>query len=258
MLCCVVPTQVGRHVLQHFRTRYLTAALDAWRFWYQRKTYLAAVFAQLQGKGHKQVSGGSSFCYLPHLPAHVVCSWHVQSLRSTFQLLAEQVLCVWCCTDLQIMQLVWSAWRSFVPQVQVKRQAKGRAAAHWQRRELIRSFAWWHDYAAVMKVRRQQLADALLRWDMRRMWLALEGWRALVRHQQHRQERVAEGSSRRRRLVLATALRGWQEETQLQQYRRHVVTILGHKVNNGLLLKALNCWRCVLRLCLCLCLTCLL
>lgn len=86
-----MPTQVGRHVLQHFRTRYLTAALDAWRCWYQRKAYLAAVFAQLQGKGHKQVSGGSSVCCLLQLPAHVVCSWRVQSLHS----LAEQESC--CC-----------------------------------------------------------------------------------------------------------------------------------------------------------------
>lgn len=43
-------------MLQHFRKRYLAAAFDAWRCWYQRKAYLAAVFAQLQGKGHQQVS----------------------------------------------------------------------------------------------------------------------------------------------------------------------------------------------------------
>jgi hypothetical protein len=35
--------------------RYLAAAFDSWRCWYQRKAYLAAVFAQLQGKGHQQV-----------------------------------------------------------------------------------------------------------------------------------------------------------------------------------------------------------
>lgn len=45
-------------------------------------------------------------------------------------------------------------------------------------------------------------------------------------------------------MVLTAAFRGWQEEVQLQQYRRHVVVILSHKVNNGLLLKAFNCWRC--------------
>lgn len=43
--------------------------------------------------------------------------------------------------------------------------------------------------------------------------------------------------------MLAAAFRGWREETQLQLYRRHVVVVLGTKVNNGLLLKALNCWR---------------
>jgi hypothetical protein len=43
--------------LQHFHTRYLAAAFGAWRRWYQRKAYLAAVFAQLQGKGHHQVNG---------------------------------------------------------------------------------------------------------------------------------------------------------------------------------------------------------
>jgi hypothetical protein len=53
-----------------------------------------------------------------------------------------------------------------------------------------------------------------------------------------------QGSSWRRRFVLSAAFRGWQEEVQLQQYRRHVVVILSHKVNNGLLLKAFNCWRC--------------
>jgi hypothetical protein len=53
-----------------------------------------------------------------------------------------------------------------------------------------------------------------------------------------------QGSTRRRRSVLSAAFRGWQEEVQLQQYRRHVVVILSHKVNNGLLLKAFNCWRC--------------
>lgn len=53
-----------------------------------------------------------------------------------------------------------------------------------------------------------------------------------------------QGSSRRRHSVLSAAFRGWQEEVQLQQYRRHVVVILSHKVNNGLLLKAFNCWRC--------------
>jgi hypothetical protein len=44
-----------RQALQQFRKRYLAAAFDAWRCWYQRKAYLAAVFAQLQGKGHQQV-----------------------------------------------------------------------------------------------------------------------------------------------------------------------------------------------------------
>jgi hypothetical protein len=43
--------------------------------------------------------------------------------------------------------------------------------------------------------------------------------------------------------VLAIAFKGWREETQLQLYRRHVVVVLSHKVNNGTLLKAFNCWR---------------
>lgn len=48
--------QVARRVLQHFRKRYLAEAFGAWRSWYQRKSYLAAAFAELQGKGHQQVS----------------------------------------------------------------------------------------------------------------------------------------------------------------------------------------------------------
>lgn len=44
--------------------------------------------------------------------------------------------------------------------------------------------------------------------------------------------------------MLAVAFRGWREEVQLQLYRRHVVVVLNHKVNNGVLLKAFNCWRC--------------
>lgn len=52
-----------------------------------------------------------------------------------------------------------------------------------------------------------------------------------------------QGAARRRHLVLAIAFRGWREETQLQLYRRHVVVLLSHKVNNGTLLKAFNCWR---------------
>jgi hypothetical protein len=100
------------------------------------------------------------------------------------------------CT-VQIIRVVWNAWHSFVPQAQVKRHAKGRAAAHWHRRALILSFAWWHSYAAVMKARRQQLADALLRWDTRRMWLALEGWRAVTQYKQHKQHKLAQVRARR-------------------------------------------------------------
>lgn len=92
----------------------------------------------------------------------------------------------------QIIKVVWNAWRSFVPQAQVKRHAKGRAAAHWHRRALILAFAWWLNYAAVMKARRQQLADALLRWDTRRMWLALDGWRAVTHYKQHKQQKLAQ------------------------------------------------------------------
>lgn len=43
-------------MLLHFRTRYLTAAFDAWHRWQRRKSYLAAVFAQLEGRGHQQAS----------------------------------------------------------------------------------------------------------------------------------------------------------------------------------------------------------
>lgn len=93
---------------------------------------------------------------------------------------------------LQMMQLVWSAWRSFVPEAQDKRHAKGRAAEHRQRRALILSLAWWHDYATTMKARKQQLADALLRWDTRRMWLVLEGWRTVAKYKQRRQEQLAQ------------------------------------------------------------------
>lgn len=96
----------------------------------------------------------------------------------------------------QIIRVVWNAWRSFVPQAQVKRHAKGRAAAHWHRRALILSFAWWHSYTAVMKTRRQQLADALLRWDTRRMWLVLEGWRAVTHYKQHKQQQLAQVQDR--------------------------------------------------------------
>jgi len=54
--------QVARHVLRHFRTRYLAAAFDAWRCWYQRKSYLAAVFAKLQGKGNHQARAAPWRC----------------------------------------------------------------------------------------------------------------------------------------------------------------------------------------------------
>lgn len=105
----------------------------------------------------------------------------------------RQCLKHWACRGfMQMMHLVWSAWHSFVPQAQVKRQAKGRAAAHWQRRAAILTFAWWHDYATVMSTRRQQLADALLRWNTRRLWLALEGWRAVTRHRLRRQQQLEE------------------------------------------------------------------
>jgi len=52
-----------------------------------------------------------------------------------------------------------------------------------------------------------------------------------------------QGLGRKRLLVLSTAFTGWREQAQLQLYRRHVVRVVGHKVNNGLLLKTFNCWR---------------
>lgn len=47
--------QVAGEVLRHFRMRRLHAAFSSWRSWFQRKTWLAAVFAELQGRGHRQV-----------------------------------------------------------------------------------------------------------------------------------------------------------------------------------------------------------
>lgn len=52
-----------------------------------------------------------------------------------------------------------------------------------------------------------------------------------------------QGLGRKRLLVLSTAFNGWHAQAQLQLYRRHVVRVVGRKVNNGLLLKAFNCWR---------------
>lgn len=179
---------------------------------------------------------------------------------------------------MQVMWVVWNAWRSFVPQAQVKRHAKGRAADHWQRRALILSFAWWHEYTSIRRAQQAQLAAALLRWDTRSLWVALEGWRAVTSHKQLRQRRLvqvrlttcvklccllccchiygiaadcchfshhSQGHARRHQLLLSTAFRGWREETQLQLYRHHVVVVLSHKVNGGMLFKAFNSWRCV-------------
>lgn len=44
-------------------------------------------------------------------------------------------------------------------------------------------------------------------------------------------------------MVLSAAFKAWRQETELQLYRRQVVLVVGRKVNNGLLLKAFNCWR---------------
>jgi hypothetical protein len=53
-------------VLHHFRVKRLRLAFGTWRSWQQRKAWLAAVFSELQGRGHKQV------CLLHH-----ICLSHV-------------------------------------------------------------------------------------------------------------------------------------------------------------------------------------
>lgn len=55
--------------------------------------------------------------------------------------------------------------------------------------------------------------------------------------------RWKQGLSQRQRGVLSSAFRNWREEVQLQGYRRQVIAVVSVKVNNGLLLKAFNCWR---------------
>jgi hypothetical protein len=52
--CCLL--QVARTVLNHFRMMRLRLAFNTWHSWQQRKAWLAAVFDELQGRGHKQVS----------------------------------------------------------------------------------------------------------------------------------------------------------------------------------------------------------
>jgi hypothetical protein len=222
---------MAQRVLRHFRARYLAAAFAAWRRWHQRKAYLAAVFGQLQGKGHTQ-----------------------------------------------LMHIVWTAWRSFVPHSQGKRQVADRTGAHWRRRALILCCAGWHEVAALQAWQRQQLAAALMRWDGRRMWLALEGWRAVLAYKQTKRQKLErvrllrrggwgdascahlrsttyvcplllllllrrQGLSRRQQGVLAASFQDWRASAQLQVYRRNVIAVVSHKVSNGLLLRAYNCWR---------------
>jgi hypothetical protein len=54
-VCCAALLQVARDVLHHFHMKRLQLAFSTWRSWQQRKAWLAAVFSELQGRGHKQV-----------------------------------------------------------------------------------------------------------------------------------------------------------------------------------------------------------
>eukprot|EP00879_Flechtneria_rotunda_P025241 GHRR01026812.1.p1 GENE.GHRR01026812.1~~GHRR01026812.1.p1 ORF type:complete len:201 (+),score=50.10 GHRR01026812.1:856-1458(+) len=155
--------QVAYQVTTHFDRRRLQLAFAAWRSWNQRKTYLAARFTELQGRGHKQ-----------------------------------------------LQRLVLHAWRSFAPSSRTRRQIKGQAHSYWQQRLLAVCFFSWQDYTAYKNKQRQQLTTVLLHWGSR---------------------------------LLAITFRGWRQITELQLYRCHIIEVVGGRVNNGLLLKALNCWR---------------
>lgn len=93
---------------------------------------------------------------------------------------------------MQVLQVVWAAWRSFVPHSQVKRLVTGRAEAHRRRHALQLCFAGWHDVAALLRWQRQHLAEALLRWDTRRLLLVWEGWRAVVAYKQRKQDKLTQ------------------------------------------------------------------
>lgn len=148
---------------------------------------------------------------------------------------------------MQLLAVVWAAWRGFVPRSQGKRRVAGAAEAHRRRRALILCFAGWQEAAALRASQRQQLAAALARWDARRAWLALDGWRGIAARRRATRGRLVHGLGRHARGVLAVALRGWGEEVQLQAYRRRVVAVVGARVTNGQLLRAWNGWRCGLQ-----------
>jgi len=43
--------------------------------------------------------------------------------------------------------------------------------------------------------------------------------------------------------LMRSVLRSWRQATDILLYRRHVIQVVSIKVNNGLMLKAFNCWR---------------
>jgi hypothetical protein len=111
---------------------------------------------------------------------------------------------------MQILQVVWNAWRAFVPSCQTKRHTKGRALLFWQHRLRAVCFFSWQDYVAARARKQQQLVTVLLHWEHR---------------------------------LAAGAFRVWRQTAQLQVYRRHVVQVMGSRMSNGLLFKTFSCWR---------------
>ncbi|KAF6256503.1 hypothetical protein COO60DRAFT_99985 [Scenedesmus sp. NREL 46B-D3] len=110
----------------------------------------------------------------------------------------------------QILQVVWSAWRAFVPSSRTKRHVRGRALLFWQHRLRAVCFFSWQDYVTARARTQQQLVTVLLHWE----------------------RRLAGG-----------AFRAWRQAAQLQVYRRHVVQVMGSRMSSGLLFKTFSCWR---------------
>lgn len=111
---------------------------------------------------------------------------------------------------MQILQVVWNAWRAFLPRSQTKRRVQSRALLFWQHRLRAVCFFSWQDYAASRLRKQQQLVTALLHWE----------------------QRLAGG-----------AFKAWRQAAQLQVYRRHVVQVMSSRMSNGLLFKTFSCWR---------------
>lgn len=110
----------------------------------------------------------------------------------------------------QILQVVWNAWRAFVPSNQVRRQVIGKAKIYRYRRLQAVCFFSWQDYATYQANKHEQVTVALLHWSSRK---------------------------------LANTFRAWKQVTEVQLYRRHVVEVVSGKLTNALLLRALNAWR---------------